>query len=144
MDVAICQKLLGLETGSWILEPLQTFINKGAVVEAFVGQEILAYADPQQRAQLFYWQRMAKNSTAEVDYVVQDQEKVIPIEVKSGHGTTLRSLHMFLETHERASYGIRFSTQNFSIHNHIYSYPLYAVAAIALHNKEMALKALIG
>ncbi|MFH1831787.1 MAG: DUF4143 domain-containing protein [bacterium] len=143
MDIAISQKVLGLETGSWILEPLQNFTNKGAVVEAFVGQEILAYADPRQKTQLYYWQRMAKNSTAEVDYLLQDQETIIPIEVKSGHSTTLRSLNMFLELHARSSYGVRFSAQNYSVHEQIHSYPLYAVSQVALQNKEIVLKALI-
>jgi uncharacterized protein len=142
MDVAIGQKILGLETGSWILQPLQAFTNKGSVVEAFVGQEILVYADPRQKTQLYYWQRMSKNSTAEVDYLLQDQETIIPIKVKSGHGTTLKSLHLFLETHTRASYGVRFSVQNHSVYKQIHSYPLYAVAQIALQNKEIVLKAL--
>ncbi|MFA6527003.1 MAG: AAA family ATPase [Candidatus Babeliales bacterium] len=143
MDVAISQKILGLETGSWIIEPLQAFTNKGAIVEVFVGQEMLAYADPQQRAQLYYWQRMAKNSAAEVDYLLQDQEAIVPIEVKSGYGSTLKSLHMFLEMHARAKYGVRFSVQNVSVHDRVHSYPLYAVAQVALHNKQMALKALL-
>lgn len=143
MDVAINQKILGLETGSWILEPLKMFTNKGAVVEAFVGQEILAYADPRQKAQLYYWQRIAKSSTAEVDYLLQDQENIIPIEVKSGHGSTLRSIKMFLETHGSAPYGVRFSAQDYSVYDRIHSYPLYAVAQVALHNKEIVLKALL-
>jgi Predicted ATPase (AAA+ superfamily) len=143
LDVAISQKILGVETGSWILQPLQAFVNKGAVVEAFVGQEILAYADPRQKAQLYYWQRMVRNSMAEVDYLLQDQEDIIPIEVKSGHGTTLKSLNMFLETHPRASYGVRFSAQNYSVYDRVYSHPLYAVAQVALKNKEMVLKALL-
>jgi uncharacterized protein len=142
MDIAVTQKVLGLEVGSWIVEPLQAFTNKGALVEAFVGQELLAYSDLYQKAQLYYWQRMAKNSTAEVDYLLQDQEAIIPIEVKSGQGTTLRSLNMFLETHARAPYGVRFSTQNYSMHERVHSYPLYAVAQIAVRDKEMVLKAL--
>ncbi len=143
MDIAISQKILGLETGSWLLQPLQAFANKGAIVEAFVGQEILAYADPHQKPQLYYWQRMAKNSTAEVDYLIQDQENIIPIEVKSGHGTTLKSLHSFLETHVRSPYGLRFSVQNYSIHKNVHSYPLYAIAQVILKNKGMAQKALL-
>ena len=143
MDVAISQKILGLETGSWIVQPLQVFTNKSAIVESFVGQEILAYSDPYQKAQLYYWQRMAKNSTAEVDYLLQDQEHILPLEVKSGHGTTLRSLHMFLETHARAPHGVRFSVQNYSICDRIHSYPLYAVAQVALKDKEMVRKGLL-
>lgn len=143
MDVSISQKILGLETGSWILQPLQTFSNKGAIVEAFVGQEILAYSSSHQKAQLYYWQRMAKNSTAEVDYLLQDQENIIPIEVKSGHGSTLKSLHMFLEAHPKSPYGVRFSVQNYSVHEKIHSYPLYAVAQVALKDKATVLNFLV-
>lgn len=142
MDVAVTQKILGIEVGSWILDPLATFANKGALVEAFVGQELLAYSDPYQNAQLYYWQRMAKNSTAEVDYLVQDQETIIPIEVKSGVVSTLRSLIMFLQTHTRSVYGIKFSTQNYSVFEQIHSYPLYALAQVVARNKEMIVKAL--
>lgn len=137
MDVAISQKILGLEVGTWIVQPLDSFSNKGAVVEAFVGQEILAYSDPRKKTELYYWQRMAKNSTAEVDYLLQDGENIIPVEVKSGKGTTLRSLNLFLETHPKSTYGVRFSSQKYSVFEKIHSYPLYAVAMVVLQNKEM-------
>ncbi|MBI2420281.1 MAG: DUF4143 domain-containing protein, partial [Ignavibacteriales bacterium] len=143
MDVAISQKILGLEAGQWILKPLQMLINKGALVEAFVGQELLAYSDPRQKTQLYYWQRMKKNSTAKVDFIIQQNENIIPIEVKSGPRTTLKSMHMFLDTHQKSPYGIRFSTQNYSIHEKIHSYPLYAIAQVILKDKEMASKALL-
>jgi predicted AAA+ superfamily ATPase len=143
MDDAISQKILGLNAGQWILNPMQEFVNKGALVEAFVGQEILAYSDPRQKAQLHYWQRTVKNSAAEIDYVIQDQEKILPIEVKSGHGTTLKSMHMFLDTHHKSPYGVRFSANNYSVHERIHSLPLYAVAQVVLKNKEMILNALL-
>ena len=52
------------------------------------------------------------------------------IEVKSGTSGTLKSLHLFLQLHQASPYGIRFSTQNYSIHEKIHSYPLYAIAAV--------------
>lgn len=143
MDIAVSQKLLDLDTGPWILNPLQEFVNKGALVEAFVGQELLAYSDPQQKSQLYYWQRMEKNSTAEIDYVVQKQEAIIPIEVKSGQGTTLKSMHIFLDTHPKSMTGFRFSTQNYSTYEKIHSFPLYAIAQVALKNKAITLNALL-
>ena len=79
---------------------------------------------------LYYWQRNAPSSTAEVDYLIQSGEKIIPIEVKSGVGKTLRSLRLFLETHPKSNFGIRFSTQNYSEHEKVQSFPLYAIAAI--------------
>lgn len=130
LDIALSQAILGLDLESWFLNPMQQFVNKGELVEAFVGQEILAYANAHAKKQLFYWQRNAPSSNAEVDYLIQKGEKIIPIEVKSGSGKTLRSLHSFLESHPQTPLGIRFSTQNYSRHENIESFPLYAVAAI--------------
>lgn len=129
LDVALSQKILNLKAGGdWIMDPLEQFINKGELVESFVGQELLAYANPIEKENLHYWQRQTRGSEAEVDYVIQKESDIIPIEVKSGAGTTLKSMHMFLESHPQSPYGIRFSTQNYSVHDKIHSYPLYAVA----------------
>ena len=43
-----------------------------------------------------FWYRDAKHSVAETDYVIQQEMKIIPIEVKAGKTGTLRSLHQFL------------------------------------------------
>jgi predicted AAA+ superfamily ATPase len=142
MDVAVCQKMLNLAAGDWILNPLAEFVNKGALVEAFVGQELLCYADPRQEARLYYWQRQEKNSAAEIDYLIQEENSIIPIEVKSGHGSTLKSMHLFLQSHKKSPYGIRFSQQPFSVHNKIHSYPLYAIAPLVVKNSEMVRKGL--
>ncbi len=130
LDVALAQAVLGLDLAEWFLNPTQQFVNKGALTESLVGQELLAYANTHAKSNLYYWQRNAPSSTAEVDYLVQSGEHIIPIEVKSGSGKTLKSLHLFLESHTQTPYGIRFSTQNYSRHENIWSYPLYAVAAI--------------
>ena len=118
---------MGLKIGNWLFNPLQELVNKGELVESFVGQELLAYADPFKKEELYYWQRLATGSQAEIDYLIQKNEQVVPIEVKSGAGTTLKSMHLFLETHPQSSYGIRFSIQNYSQFQKVYSYPLYAI-----------------
>lgn len=127
LDVALSQAMLGLDLKGWFLNPEQEFVNKGALVEAFIGQEMLAYSNPLRQAKLFYWRRNKVGSEAEIDYLMSDKDKVIPIEVKSGSGSTLKSMNMFLEKHKKSPYGIRFSTQNYSFYNKVYSYPLYAV-----------------
>jgi len=71
---------------------------------------------------------------------------VIPIEVKSGLGRTLKSMRSFLLSHTKSPYGIRFSTQDYSLYENIHSYPLFAIAKIcADHDQEMrnALESLI-
>ncbi len=127
LDVGLTQALLDLNLSDWFLDSDAVFVNKGALIEAFVGQELLAYADSHRDSTLYYWQRDVKGSEAEVDYLIQLQGKIIPLEVKSGKSGHLKSMHLFLETHPDTPYGIRFSNHNYSVHNKIKSYPLYAI-----------------
>ncbi len=127
LDVGLAQALLDLSLADWFLEPLAQLTNKGSIIEAFVGQELLANSSPDKEKNLYYWNRETPGSQAEVDYVIQKGNDIIPIEVKSGRGTTLKSLHSFLERHPHSHYGMRFSVHNYSIHGAIHSYPLYAI-----------------
>lgn len=135
LDVALTQCQLGLKGEKWVLDPVNQFVNKGELVEAFVGQELLAYADPTLKADLYYWQRSGKQDSAEIDYLLQQQQHIIPIEVKAGKGTSMKSMSLFLQSHADSPYGIRFSTHNYSVHQRIHSYPLYAIAAAVAENK---------
>lgn len=137
LDIALSQAILGVDRGSWLLEPEINFINKGALTEALVGQELLAYSPPDRQSRLFYWHREARSSNAEIDYLIQQGENLLPIEVKSGPTSGLKSLRFFLETHQRSPYGIRFLPGNFSIDNGIHNYPLYAVAKLAAPDSEL-------
>ena len=130
LDIGLAQTALGLDLAGWFLYPQQEFVNKGALVEAFVGQELLAYSQPSIKSAAYYWHKESRVQTAEVDYLIQIKGEVIPVEVKAGRGSTLRSLHYFLEGHQKSSYGIRFCAQDFSVHENIHSYPLYAIARI--------------
>ncbi len=130
LDVGLSQFILDLKTGDWLLNPLEEFVNKGMLIESFVGQELLAYEHPRRKAQLYYWKRDSRASEAEVDYIVQLGREIIPVEVKSGKGRTLRSIQHFLESHKNSPYGIRFSTNNYSVYEKIHSYPLYAIANV--------------
>ena len=130
LDVGLAQSALGFDLAGWFLNPLQEFINKGALVEAFVGQEMLAYDQPYSKNTLYYWHKESIAQQAEIDYLVQLKGEVIPVEVKAGLGRTIKSLHYFLEKHPKSSHGIRFSTQNYSIHERVYSWPLYAIARV--------------
>ena len=130
MDVALAQRLLDSRPKDWFLQPTHSLINKGEIIESFVGQELLAYSDPREKAQLYYWQRHERGSSAEVDYLTNIQGQVIPIEVKSGTGSSLKSLQLFLNTHSKSPYGVRFSTHDFSVHEKLHSYPLYAISKL--------------
>ncbi len=130
LDVGLCQTALKLDVAGFFLDPLAEFVNKGSLVEAFIGQEMLVYGDVNRKGQLYYWHRESRTAQAEVDYLIQRQGQVVPIEVKSGLGRTLKSLQLFLEEHKKSSYGIRFSVNNYSHYQNVKSYPLYAVAQV--------------
>ena len=144
LDVGISQALLGLDLPAWFLNPDKNLINRGAIVEAFVGQELLCYNSPKWKSDLYYWKREEKSAQAEVDYLFDSQGKIIPIEVKSGHGTTLRSMHQFLSEHPKSQTGVRFWAENYSNFDPIQSKPLYAVATLAHPDQQEALLSLLS
>jgi predicted AAA+ superfamily ATPase len=143
LDIALCQVALGLDLSTWFLDPKAQFINRGHIAEAFVAQELLCYSMSQKRNDLFFWKREKRGSVAEVDFLYEYQGKIIPIEVKSGHGSTLKSMFLFLKNHLQSPYGIRFSTYNYSLIEKIDSRPLYAVASIAHEEQKESLRSLI-
>ncbi len=61
-----------------------------------------------------FWVREKANSNAEVDLVIQDNQYVIPIEVKPGEQGRLRSLHQFVES-SKHPYSARLLANKFSI-----------------------------
>ena len=69
---------------------------RGKIAEQIVAQELLAL-DYRASSQRNFWVRDKNSSSAEVDFVVQHDSKIIPIEVKSGHNAKLKSLHIFME-----------------------------------------------
>ena len=69
---------------------------RGKIAEQMVAQELLAL-DSRVSARRDFWVRKNRDSQAEVDFVLQFDNKVIPIEVKSGHNAKLRSLHLFMD-----------------------------------------------
>ncbi len=145
LDVGLTQALLKLNLTDWFLNPLTTMVNNGTIVEAFVGQELLAYADPISEEELYYWQRASKNSDAEIDYLVQLKGQVVPIEVKAGTSLHIKSMHLFLDAHTQAtSYGIRCSGRQHEYTEKLHTYPLYAVAKPLIDNNEEMRNALLS
>jgi uncharacterized protein len=139
LDVGLSQALLGLDLASWFLNPDKNLINRGSIAESYVGQELLSYASPKWKTELYFWKREAKGALAEVDYLYDSQNVVIPIEVKSGHGSTLRSMHQFLAEHPQSPFGLRFWSENYNLVDKMDSRPLYAVATIAHPDQKQAL-----
>lgn len=134
LDVALSQTVLKLDAGQWIFDPAQSIVNKGNLAEAFVGQELLANSDYLSKKELFYWVREKRGANAEVDFVDVFENRIVPIEVKSGAAGKMKSIHQFLKEKSNSEAGFHFSERNFSKAGIIHSIPLYAVWKI--FNKE--------
>ncbi|MGL4630056.1 MAG: ATP-binding protein [Leadbetterella sp.] len=126
LDTGILQRTLGLSIGDLLIQDDFQIINKGAIAELHVGLELLKNNSPYEYRHLYYWQRQAKSSQAEVDYVIQKNTQVIPIEVKSGTKGTMQSMFLFLEE-KKSKWGVRMSLENFGEIPQIKIYPVYAV-----------------
>jgi predicted AAA+ superfamily ATPase len=125
-DTGIFQRILGLNIAQLLIEDDFNIINKGNIAELFVGLELIKNTSCYEKTHLYYWQRESKNSQAEVDYVIQKQDKIIPIEVKAGTKGAMQSMYLFLEE-KKSDFGMRLSLENFSEMDKIKIYPLYAV-----------------
>ncbi len=93
----------------------------GAIAENYVAQSFMAKGYG-----LFYW---TSGNAAELDFVLQKGNDIVPVEVKSGTRTKAKSLNLFVQKYQ-PSYSIRISAKNFGFENNIQSVPLYAVFCI--------------
>lgn len=130
LDTGIYQRILGLDAANLLLRDAVDVVNKGSIAELFVGLELLKTSDCYQKTSLYYWHRDALNSQAEVDYVVQQGDQLVPIEVKAGTKGAMRSMWRFMDE-KNAARGIRLSLEPFGTYQNVDAIPLYAVEHIA-------------
>ncbi|NDV80211.1 ATP-binding protein [Dysgonomonas sp. 511] len=109
--------------------PLQTILSPIEVDNTFLGamtENYVAQVFASKGYDLMYWQSDGK---AEVDFVLQIGDAVIPVEVKKGKRNRSKSLGVFVEKY-KSPYSIRISKKNFGFENGIKSVPLYATFCI--------------
>ena len=109
--------------------PLQTILSTIEIDNTFLGamtENYVAQCFKTKNYRLAYWQSEGK---AEVDFVLQLDGKIVPIEVKKGRQNRTKSLGVFMEKY-KSEYAIRISKKNFGFENKIKSVPLYAVFCI--------------
>ena len=144
LDTGLMLRLLNMAMGN--IRELTTHIltataadlvNKGPMAEMLAGLELLHYRTLNLQYELFYWQRQAKNATAEVDYVLPNETQILPVEVKAGVQGGMKSLWAYMRE-RKLTQAIRCSLENFGefdyIDNmaeepvrHVRIYPLYAI-----------------
>ena len=126
-DTGLLQCVLGLDISEFFSpESDMLVVNRGAIAETFVGNELIKAGSVFQRQSLYCWHREKNGSNAEVDYVVQIGNEIHPIEVKSGIKGSMQSMRSFM-CQKGIAWGIRTSLENFSEYDDVKVYPLYAI-----------------
>ena len=111
--------------------PVQSLLNgnvlfsdfKGALTEQYVLQQLKTNPS----LSVYYWS--ADNSRGEIDFLVQKDEKILPIEVKAEENLQAKSLRSFVE-HNPGLKGIRLSMSPYREQDWLTNYPLYSLLAI--------------
>ena len=117
-DTGLLGAMLNL-TSDILIKPAGIFTEyNGVYIENFVSQELTACG----HEELYYW---TSRSDAEVDFILQFQNKIYPIEVKSGLSRNLKSLRSY-ETRYSPESLIRLSPRNFVHSGNFINLPLYA------------------
>jgi len=107
LDVGLVQSQLGLSIENIKSQPEINHIAKGALAEQFIAQHLLQYRPSFLKPELFHWSRNTKGSEAEVDFMIEFDGQIIPIEVKAGTSRTMRSLIM-LQKEKKFPLAVRF------------------------------------
>lgn len=126
LDTGLLQRMAQLDISRMMISDDWEIVNKGAIAEQYAALELLKSGSPYTTTSLYFWQREARNSNAEVDFVVQSRDGILPVEIKSGAKGSMRSLHLFLDE-KKIAYGVRSSMENFSEYERIKVCPLYAL-----------------
>ncbi|MEE9904840.1 ATP-binding protein [Chlorobium sp.] len=128
LDIGLMRHLSGMPSDIEYAKNDLLSIYRGAMAEQFVGQEMLVT----QQGGLYYWDRQAKSSSAEVDYLAVLNGRIHPVEVKSGATGSLRSLHLFLASYPECGRALVFSDRPYADlpEQKITFLPLYSTFAV--------------
>lgn len=112
LDTGLLNFTLGIQAKLIGVKDLNDFY-RGRVIQHMVTQELQAqYSQPSFKPA--FWTRENPNSNAEVDLVYVYNDRVVPVEIKSGKPGTMRSLHEYIERVEHKM-AVRMSAAEFSV-----------------------------
>jgi predicted AAA+ superfamily ATPase len=112
LDTGLVNYFSGIQKEVFSAKDIQD-VWRGRIAEHIVAQELLTL-DDSLLTKRQYWRRDKIGSEAEVDFVYKYESLAIPVEVKSGHNSRLKSLHFFMEECPH-NYAVRVWSQPFSI-----------------------------
>ena len=123
LDVGLLGAMVDLDPKT-LLQGNHIFMEfKGALTEQYVCQQIYAQLDTIP----YYWS--AENSSGEIDFVLQHDGNVIPLEVKAEENLNAKSLKSFVSSYQLA-YGVRTSMSDYREQEKLINLPLYGITEL--------------
>jgi predicted AAA+ superfamily ATPase len=120
LDVGLLGAMCGLPPSALLSKNAVFTDYKGALTEQYVFQQLRL--DKENR--IYYWS--AENSQGEIDFLVQNDEKIFPIEVKAEENLQAKSLKFFVSRNP-SLHGIRLSMSPYRTQDWMSNIPLYAM-----------------
>ena len=121
-DVGLLGAMLNI-TSDLIVTQDQLFKEfNGAFIENFIAQELMFYGEEKQ----FYW---TSRGEAEVDFIIESDKSIYPVEVKSGTNRNLKSLRNYADKYKPDKI-FRLSPRNLIKSDDFVNVPLYAVKVL--------------
>lgn len=121
LDVGLMLRKSKLEYQNLYIKRELKSAFQGMLAEQFVAQQLIA----QTEQNTFYWARTESGASAEVDFVIVNDGKIVPIEVKAGKSGSLKSLHYLLAHHTNIEKAIVFSQAKQGGENQIEFVPIF-------------------
>ena len=123
LDTGLMGAMSGLPPQA-LLEGTVLFSDyKGAITEQYVLQQLKSVKG----LSIYYWS--SDTSRGELDFLLQKDVSVIPVEVKAEENLQSKSLRFFVEKNA-GLHGVRFSMSDYRKQEWMINYPLYSVGYI--------------
>lgn len=119
LDVGLLGCMSGIDATSLLLKPDGLNEFKGMLTEEYVCQQLVSSG-----FKPYYWTN--DNSTAELDFIIDSNGSLLPIEVKAAANVRSRSLSQFLQNNPDIR-GVRFSLAGYIEQDRLTNYPLYTI-----------------
>lgn len=120
LDTGLLLRILDMDFGGAeeltsliITGAAEDLVNKGGLAELMLGWELVKYGSARNWHDLYYWENIVEGTTSEVDYILAQNMKVLPIECKAGTSGKMKSLRLFMRNKHIAN-AYRCSLENFS------------------------------
>jgi predicted AAA+ superfamily ATPase len=124
LDAGLLGAKAGLGISTLLSDDKTVFTEfKGALAEQFVLQELKVLGS----SPIFYWG--SSSGKAELDFIIQHKNEIIPIEVKSSVNAKSQSLSVYMEKY-KPDHAVRISLKNYGQSGGLFSMPLYMIGRL--------------